>query len=209
MQAKSAVAAVAILAALGAIASTFLSLRQPPIQLGPYQALGAVAAEETLKLPGKPSQIVVIAQDVSKLEMPALESQIEAFTKTARKSSSVNVVIEPIAMDPMMMMSTGGRTPSDIFLKLLKKHPAPAAIVLFLGFPILGDSDLQGLPSRTIVVVAAYRPDYDPLLANGTIDLAIIPRPEPPAENAPQPTTLRQWFDQEYLILAPVSKPAQ
>jgi len=53
------------------------------------------------------------------------------------------------------------------------------------------------------VVVAAYRADYQELLERRLIDLAIVPRFDALPESAKKPRTLREWFEQEYVILAP------
>lgn len=196
---------MAILALLGGSLYFALSQRSPKIEVGPYQALGAVAAEETLKLIGDKGQIVVVSQDPSAYEMPALAAQLQAFQTTAQKKIQVTVAIEKIVMDAMMMMSTGGRLPAGHFQKALQTYPKAGAIVLFLGFPEMAGRDLEALSTRTqkLVVVAGYRADYAQLLASRLIDLAIVPRFDTLPETAKKPQSLREWFDQEYVIITP------
>src|SRR6185436_18435684 len=74
-----------LLAILGALSFLLFARREPKIELGPYQSLGMVTAEETLKLIGDKDQIVVATQDSREFEMPALEAQLKAFQTTARK----------------------------------------------------------------------------------------------------------------------------
>jgi len=205
MNKKTTFTTLAILGALGASGFLVLSRLESKIELNPYQALGTVAAEETIKLMGDKDQIVIIAQDTSEFDMPALAAQLNAFQATARKTAKVTVAIEKVKMDAMTMMAAGGRVPGARFLETLQKYPKAGAIILFLGFPQLAGRDLDALRQRVpkMIVVAAYRPDYQELLERRLIDLAIVPRLDALPENAPKPRTLREWFAQEYVILAP------
>ena len=164
-----------------------------------------MAAEETIKLMGDKDQIVVAAQDSREFDMPALAAQLKAFRTTARKRAKVTVEVEKITMDAMTMMTAGGRIPRAQFFEILQKYPKAGAIVLFLGFPLLSDLDFDALQQRApkMVVVAAYRADYQELLQRRLIDLAIVPRFDALPETARKPQTLRQWFEREYVILAP------
>ncbi|PYK02668.1 MAG: hypothetical protein DME23_01205, partial [Verrucomicrobia bacterium] len=71
MNRKTILGAIAVLGILSASSFLVLTRREPKIELGPYQSLGAVAAEETIKLIGDRRQIVVVAQDSREFEMPA------------------------------------------------------------------------------------------------------------------------------------------
>jgi len=159
---------------------------------------------------GGKGQIVIVAQDTSEFDMPALAAQLNAFRATARKKATVTVEIENVKMDAMTMMAAGGRVPVGRFLETLQKYPKAGAIVLFLGFPQLGGQDVDALRHRVpkMIVVAAYRPDYQELLESRLIDLAIIPRLDALPETAEKPKNLREWFEQEYVILAPDTAPA-
>ena len=193
-----------VLAILSASSFLLFIRRDPKIELNPYQALGTVAAEETIKLMGDKGQIVVAAQDSREFEMPALAAQLKAFQATVRKKAKATVEVEKITMDAMTMMAAGGRLPAEQFFSILQKHPQAGAIVLFLGFPMLRDRDLDALKQRSpkMVVVAGYRADYHELLERRLIDLVIAPRSDALPETARKPQTLREWFDQEYVIIA-------
>ena len=54
-----------------------------------------------------------------------------------------------------------------------------------------------------MVVVAGYRADYQELIERRLIDLLIVPRSDVLPETARKPQTLREWFDQEYVIITP------
>src|SRR5437773_1987592 len=123
MKKGSIPAILAVLAILGAAVVLIGPTREPKMELGPYQALGTVAAEETMKLIAGRDQIVVVAQDTREIELPALAAQLKAFQASARKNARVTVNLERITMDAMTMMTAGGRVPSVSFLKLLHKYP--------------------------------------------------------------------------------------
>jgi len=205
MNRKSIPSAMAILGILGASTLLVFTRRESRIELSPYLALGATAAEQTIKLMGDKGQIVLVAQDTSEYEMPALAAQLSAFQKTARKKAKVTIDIDRINMDAMTTMATGGRIQAEQFFKILQKHPKAGAIVLFFGFPQLTKRELDALQQKVpkLIVVAAYRPDYLDFLERGLIDLAIVPRLDALPETAKRPQTLREWFDQEYVIVAP------
>ena len=196
---------LSMLVILGASSFLLFARREPKIELGPYQSLGMVAAEETLRMVGDKDQIVIVAQDGRDFDMPALEAQLKAFQTTARKQAKVNVEVERITMDAMAMMAAGGRMPAEQFFKMLQAHPKAGAIVLFLGFPMLRDRDFDALKQRApkLVVVAGYRSDYQQLLERRFINLAIVPRFDPVPETARKLKSLREWFDQEYVIIDP------
>jgi len=205
VKSKTLLSAVVVLGLLCASSFLVLTQRESKIELNPYQALGAVAAEETIKVMGDKHQIVVVAQDTREIEMPALSAQLKSFQATAHKQPRVTVDLETVAMDAMTMMSAGGRIPPEPFFKIVQKYPQAGAIVLFLGFPELAKRDLDLLQQRAqkVIVVAGYRPDYRMLLERRLIDLAIVPRFDALPDTATKPKTLREWFEQEYVIVAP------
>jgi len=57
----------------------------------------------------------------------------------------INVITEKIQVSQMQMMATGGGVPPEQFFKALETHPNLGAVVLFLGFPQLTDSELEVL----------------------------------------------------------------
>ena len=117
----------------------------------------------------------------------------------------MGAVIERIPVNPMMMMATGGGAPPDLFLKALQAHPNISAVVLFFGFPQLIDSELETLKKSgaKVVVISSFRPGYKELFERQAIHLAVIPQPDTQAPRAQTPRTVRERFDQEYIIVTP------
>jgi hypothetical protein len=192
----------------GASASLFFTRSggTPRINLNPYQALGAVAAEETSKLLNHQGQIVIVLNDPGDERDPVVEAQLEAFTRNSKKSGKLTVqAVERVKMDALTRMNTGGTMPPDQFLGLKAKHPHADAFVLFIGFPLLPPSDLNALKAgkTKLVVVSATLPGYRELLRTGVIQLAIVPRQAGENDGTVEPKNLRDWFNQEYQIVTP------
>ena len=179
--------------------------RSQKINLDTYDVLGAVAAEETAKLLGNKGQVLVMARDTGANKNPSVEAELKAFRQTLKSQKGINVITEKIQISPNQMMATGGGVPPEQFLKALEAHSNLGAIVLFLGFPQLTDSELEALKKSGVktVVACALRPGEQRLIERQAIHLAIVPRSEPPPPGAPPPRTLRERFDQEFSIITP------
>ncbi|MGO9199504.1 MAG: hypothetical protein ACLQM8_03050 [Limisphaerales bacterium] len=199
--------AVGSLAIGAAVVSLYLGFRPrgPKLDLNTYEVLGAVTAEETAKLVGGQGRVMVMARDTGPARNPSAEAELGAFQKTLKKHAGLSLVTERIPVTPMLMMATGGSVPPGQFLKALQTHANLGAIVLFFGFPQLGEAELEALKQSGVktVVVSSPRPGYKQLLERQAIQLAIVPRAgaSPPRAQAAQ--TLRQRFDQEYTLLTP------
>jgi hypothetical protein len=178
------------------------------INLNPYQALGAVAAEETSKLLNHQGQIVIVVNDPGDERDPVVEAQLEAFRRTLKKTGKLAVqAVERVKMDALTRMNTGGTMPPDQFLTLKAKHLRADALVLFIGFPLLPPGNLNALKaSQTkLVVISAALPGYRELLRTGVIQLAIVPKQVSANEGTVEPKNLRDWFIQEFQIFTPAT----
>lgn len=196
---------VAVLAVGTAAVAIYLASggRSEKINLGTYEVLGAVTAEETARLLESKGRIVVVVRDTGPDKNPSVEAELDAFQQTLRKHAGVSLVVEKITVTPMLMMSTGGGLPAEQLFKLIEKNAKVDAMVLFFGFPPLTDTEVEALKKTGVktVVVSSFRPGYQRLLERQAIHVAIVPRPDLPTVAAPTPTTLREKFDQEYLVL--------
>jgi len=196
---------VAVLAVGTAVVAIYLSFggRSEKINLGTYEVLGAVTAEETAKLLDNKGRVVVVVRDTGPDKNPSVDAELNAFQQTLKKHSGLNVVVERITVTPMLMMSTGGGLPTEQLFKLIEKNTKVDAVVLFFGFPPLNDAEIAALKRTGVktVVVSSFRPGYQRLLEQNAIHVAIVPRPELPSAAAQPPTTVRERFDQEYLVM--------
>lgn len=204
---------VATFAVIGAVIALYLafSQRSPKINLGPYDVLGAVAAEETAKLLGNKGQVLVMAPDTGAYKNPSTEAELSAFQRTLKPQKEMSVLTERISATPVQMMATGGGVTSDQLFKALERHAGLGALVLFLGLPPLTEPELASLKKSgvKIVVVSSFRPGYQRLMEEQVLHLAIMPRTEPPPEGAPPPRTVRERFDQEFIMLSPAAAARQ
>ncbi len=179
--------------------------RSQKFNLDTYDVVGAVTAEETAKLLGNKGQVLILTRDLGPVNDPSMEAQLEAFQQTLKKHAGMSATVAKIQIPPMQMMALGGGVPPDQLFKSLQTHPNLAAVVLFLGFPQLADSELDKLKKTGIkfVVVSSLRPDYKRLLERQVIHLVIAPRSgiAPPEGRAPR--TIRERFDQENVVFTP------
>jgi hypothetical protein len=203
---------VATLALTAAAVSLYFAFGRSStsINLGPYEVLGATTAEETAKLVGQKGHVLVIVRDTGANKNPSVEAELEAFQQTLTKHPGLTAIIERVAVTPMLMMSTGGAVPPDQLLKALESHPNLGAVVLFFAFPQLADAQLDAVKKfgAKTVVVSSPCPGYRRALERQAIQLVIAPRPDAPPADAPAPRTIRERFDQEFLILTPAEAAA-
>ena len=195
--------------ALGAaVASLYFGFagRSPKLNLDPYQVLGAVTAEETAKLLADKGLVLVLARDTGAEKNPSVEAELNAFQQTLKKHRGLRLVTERVQVTPMLMMATGGGVPPDQLFKVLETHANVGALVLFFGFPALADPELEALEKSgvKIVVVSSFNPGYKRLLERRAIRLAIVPRQEALQPGSQAPRTLRERFDQDFIIVTSV-----
>ena len=206
MNKRSLAILVAVIAVAAAAVSYYFTLggRSEKIDLGPYSVLGAVMAEEAAKLIGNKGQVLVMVRDTGGNKNPSVDAELKAFQQTLKRQKGVSVLVEKVKITPVQMMATGGAVPADQFLNTLETHPGLAALVLFMGFPQLNDSQAEVLKkSGTKTVVACtLRPSDQQMIEREIINVAIVPRPDAPPPGGPAPRTLRERFDQDYVILA-------
>lgn len=204
MSTKTRNAALLTVVACVAAASLFFGLRDrsPKIDLGVYEALGAITAEESARLFPEQTKLILIARDTGSDKNPSLEAQIDAFRQALKKHRKVSLTLERFVASPTTMMATGGAIPPDQFRQILEKYRDIHAVVAFCPLPPLDESDVALLKNRKVkvVVVSSFRPDYPSLMKQGVIEMAIVPRQEMPPPDAPQPQTLRDLFEREFVI---------
>src|SRR5438132_2327679 len=109
---RKTIGACALLLIIAGAASSLFFERQgraPRINLNPYQALGAVAAEETSKLLGHHGEIVIVIHDPGDESDPVLDAQLEAFRRGLKQAGKITIrALERVKMNSMTAMATGG-----------------------------------------------------------------------------------------------------
>jgi hypothetical protein len=197
--------AAAILAVGAAVVALYLAFGRPSekISLETYEVLGAGTAEETAKLLDNKGRVLVMVRDTGPDKNPSVEAELKAFRQILKKHADLSLIVERVQVTPTLMMSTGGGLPADLLFKALETHGKVDVVVLFFGFPQLTDPELAALKKTgaKTVVVSSFRPGYQRLLERQAIHLAIVPRTEVPSPSAQAPQTVRERFDQEYLVV--------
>jgi hypothetical protein len=114
---------IAIAAVGAAVFSVYYAVsgRSEKINLDTYSVLGTVAAEESGKLAGNKGEVLLMAPDSGPNKNPSVEAEIKAFRESLKKQK-LTMVLEKVAVTPMLMMATGGGVPPEQFFKALEKH---------------------------------------------------------------------------------------
>ncbi|MCC6233922.1 MAG: hypothetical protein IT580_14855 [Verrucomicrobiales bacterium] len=177
----------------------------PPINMGPYQALGTVAAEEAAAMVGGSGRLVLIVPDPGPEGDPVQEGQVAAFRKELGRHQGVELeATEVVAMDPMTRMQTGGAVPPSQYVAIRARHAGATGFVLFLPFPPMGEAELAeaGKGKAKVLVVSPALPGYEALLRAGAFQVALVPRAEPAEGTAgAAPGSARAVFDREYVVM--------
>jgi len=197
---------VAIVAISAAVVSVYYAVygRSEKVNLDTYSVLGAVAAEESAKLAGNKGEVLIMIPDSGPNKNPSVEAEVKAFQDNLKKQK-MTVATEKVEVTPMLMMATGGGVPSEQFFKAVEKHKGAAAVVLFFGFPELSDAEVEKLKAykAKIVVVASFRSGYQRFMDNGALQLVISPRQDTPPTPAQPPRSVRERFDQDFVLISP------
>jgi len=101
-------------------------------------------------------------------------------------------------------MATGGGVPVEKFFQGLEKHKGVAILTLFFAFPDLRDAELENFKKYGVktIVISSPRSNYKKFLEQGAIQLVISPRQDTPPVTTQPPRTVRERFDQDFVILA-------
>lgn len=201
---KSILATIALLALIAAAVVVLVNQTQrgPKTSLKPYQALGAVTAEETAKLVGNHGLIAVIAEDFGRYNMAWVKVQMSSFKSTLEKNGVALAKIEKV-IHPELSEGQGQAFTAEVLLRLIQNHPPISGVVIFAALPPFSDQDLSRLQryGKKIVVVSKTAIGYRTLLESGVIHVAIITRPEAPSDPEKKPKTPRDLFDKEYVVV--------
>lgn len=174
----------------------------PRFDLKPYHALGEITAEETARLLGKRGSVAVIAEDFGKYNMAWVGVQMNAFSAALKRNGIALSRIEKVT-DPQLNEGAGQPFTADVLWRLIQGQPEVAGVVIFAAWPGFSQQDLRRLQQhgKKIVVVSKSAHGYRALLESGVIQMAIVARPESPAESGARPKTAREFFDRDHVVV--------
>lgn len=179
----------------------FFRAPRPDFDARPHRALGQVMAEETLPLLGANGRVILFVRDYESFDVPAAQSQAEAFCSALQAAGKTAIITNLIKLDPLR--STG--LTADAFLDAIRRAKSGDVVVLFLRPPELNASQMQVAArqaGRVVALCTGSTPRQIPLremLSQGVIHKAVVNRAwqkPAPAEGA----TARQWFDAWYEV---------
>ncbi len=204
MSKKNLITVLCIAAILGSCFWIYRSAtgRATTVELGPYRALGDVAAEETGRLLPQRGQIVIIARENPSGEDQVESAQLTALTGALQKAGFKVAATETFTV-PRNNLFARGSIPHDRLLQVLQAHPNTAAFVLCAALPPLDQAELDRVKQNgaKFISICGFRPGDEVLLKSGVISVAIVPRTGPPPEGLKPAGGVRGIFDQSYKIL--------
>lgn len=197
-------AVLAILAALG-----FLWVAEfrggPRVDRAPLETLGRMVADETARLLNQQGRVVIVSEILEVARNPNIEAQVKGFKAGLAAHPGVTLkeardLKRPPSDDPRFW-------PPNVAGQLAAAGAGADAAVLLVNLPPqLTAADvavLKGARSK-LVVVGTAAPGLKPLLQQGIVHLAIVPRhPPKPAPSGKE--TPRQWFERVYLVATPTA----
>lgn len=197
-------ALVAALAMALTVALRALRPVRPPLDEKLHEAVGRVLAEETARLLGGSSDLVLVVPEAP-FDMPLVAAQLRSFQKALDRQRGMRVVArESIRLERMGPLD-GLLTP-DRYFELAQKHGGAGALVTFVGLGDFRDADLArvkpGMPP--LYVLSPNLPVSDRLILKRLVGMAIVPqRAAGPAASARG----RERFDRSYAVVGTGGRP--
>lgn len=168
------------------------------------EGLGTGVAEATAQLLGNQGKVVLFLPKRGSHQDPVVELQRIAFTKALTRNSGMSLLAtESLETERPGTMGAGGLDP-DQFRQLLQRHATADGFVSLAGFPEFAKEALPALQGRKFVVVSSPGPQLKALLQAGVVQVAIIPRMNPPT-GGKKPGTAREWFSFAHETITPAN----
>lgn len=163
------------------------------------EEVGQVVAEETARLVRNPGELVIITQDTTVALNEALDTQVRSFQQALAKHASLkSPKVEKIPQPAW----NEGLTKAEL-QQIMGAHPQAAAIVSFMGFPIMAPSELSAGGTRPILAAVFNSPspqEPNDLRSQRSLNFAIVARTEPAAEVAAEAKKPRAQFEANYVL---------
>jgi len=218
MNKRTAITAFVTLAIVGGGATLYLR-RGARSNLKPFEALGEMAAQETVKLIGGSGEIVIIVPDFGESRNPTQEAQMSSFQKELKRQEGVTIAaVEKVSLVAPQISTKQGKLrffeptlggpplsqPGQLS-QIANTYAQAKAIVAFVDLPPLSDADIPALKNRgtKLVVVSDYKDSYKALFEAQVLHVALVPRSEPFPEKGKKPRTMKDWFDRSYTVITP------
>jgi len=166
-----------------------------------YEAVGAVVAEETIRLLGNQGRVVVLTPRTGPQPSPVHASFLRGFESELAAKRGVKIAgTERIA-------PTEAGCPATAFLDVLKQHPTADAVVSFIGPPVFQRDDLKRLPARRpkLLALGGDRETTRTLMGQQVLDVCLAPRRATRASVGGAAKTRREEVERLYEIVTPAT----
>ena len=174
----------------------------PQVEARPHEAIGAVLAEEAMRLAGSGGRITLIAPDPAVFRYPGAEVQLAAFHKALRTAKVTLAATNLIKLDPLRPP----RVPPGDFAEILRKLSDADVIVSLMGPPLLTAEHKKRLGEkrpRVLAVCSGDLPlqvDLKELFADNLLHTAIVSRFSP-GRTPPDNGSAQDWFAHYYQVI--------
>ena len=188
----------------GALLSLFFNLGSgsPRFNPLPHEATGQVLADETARLASGGGRITLVTLDTAVFKSPATEAVLKGFFHALKKKGIAPAATNAIRLDP----NRPPRVPPGDFLEILRKQGDRDVVISLLGPPLLSAEQKNRLGDKRPRVVA-FCPGPMPrqvnlreLFEQQFLHMAIVSRPAI-SLTPPQSAVPRAWFDYLYQVI--------
>ena len=173
-------------------------------------ALGEVVGEETARVAGPGAKVMVLAPASGDPAGMTIDPVLKALTAKLAQQGNCTVIathrVKARLTDPS---PTREELTAAQIEGLVRDAKGATAVVSFVGFPVLDDAQITAFKSRSLKCVAVYTagpqagPHYKKLLTSKVLEVAVLPRLEPPANAAPGSSPARDMFNRQYQLVTP------
>jgi len=180
------------------IGMIFWSGNQKPQSEGALIFSGVLetAASETARLVGKHGKVIVVTATCARCQ-----SSEPLFRLLTGKHGMQIVARAEIPITPDMQVTL----PLSKYRELVEAHPDADAIVSLAGLPVPLPENLQAPHPKLIVLRNGNPTEVKPLLENGFVDVAIVPRQLVKYDKKHLPKTPHEWFDSQFQVVTPTT----
>lgn len=208
---RRTIGVVAVVVIVGSIGSTFLNQGDPvPPRADPGRlvALGDALGKEAASLLGGKGGMVLLVLDMP--GGPGCDDgpEVRAFKKFIATQPEIRILgIEKMPAGDFMRIGPGNGFPPTLLFSAMEKHPHAAAIVSFVGAPLLSDEDAERLDPNGPKIMTASDASAPltlmKLIEQRVVSLAIVRQRAPAPGSGETPGPGGNVFKQNYQVLTP------
>lgn len=208
---KLATAIVSGLVTVGALTWIWRTqFAAPPFNAALHREVGRRLAEETARALHEHGRLVLVSLESGSSAIA--DTQRQAFLSTLARWPGLSVVREDrVDAEKSSKYGPGAGFSARRFLKLAGHCSDVRAIVSLLGVP--DAAELPTTPSGSsgppLIALTRSHKKLTPLLEQGRLEVAVVPRFLFPAPGPERPTTAAEWFENRFQVVRRAASPGQ